>query len=220
MGSPLIELRRVTLQFQGTAALFENLDWQLADPFWAALVGPSGSGKTSLIHLIAGLERPTSGQVVVAGNELGALDDQELSRHRQTVVGTAFQHFHLQTERSALDNLLLPLFFSGADIKQGKERAGRFCEELGLSHLLNAPVRQLSGGQRQRLALVRALMNEPRILLADEPIGNLDMASAQRVLGLLQNERERGMSMLVVTHDDFILQGITEIYRLENGQLS
>jgi putative ABC transport system ATP-binding protein len=220
VGSPLIELRRVTLQFQGTAALFENLDWQLPDPFWAALVGPSGSGKTSLIHLIAGLERPSRGEVLVAGSELGKLNDQELSRHRQTVVGTAFQHFHLQTERTALDNLLLPLFFSGADLKVGRERAGRFCAELDLGHLLDAPVRQLSGGQRQRLALARALMNEPRILLADEPIGNLDMVSAQRVLGLLQKERERGMSMLVVTHDDFILQGITEIFRLENGQLS
>lgn len=219
MGSPLIELRSVTLRFQGTPALFENLDWQLSDPFWAALVGPSGSGKTSLIHLIAGLERPTSGEVWVAGKQLGELDDVQLSKHRQTVVGTAFQHFHLQTERSALDNLLLPLFFSGADIKEGKERAARFCEELDLTHLLHAPVRQLSGGQRQRLALVRALMNEPDILLADEPIGNLDIASAQRVLGLLQKQRERGMSMLVVTHDDFILQGITDVYRLENGKL-
>jgi ABC-type lipoprotein export system ATPase subunit len=93
------------------------------------------------------------------------------------------------------------------------------CQELDLTPLLYAPVRQLSGGQRQRLALVRALMNQPKILLADEPIGNLDMVSAQRVLGLLAKERDRGMSMLVVTHDDFILQGVQDIYRLETGSL-
>lgn len=220
MGAPLIELRQLALQFDpDQPPLFQNLDFRLEDPCWAALVGPSGSGKTSLIHMIAGLEMPTRGEVWVAGENLGRLDDRGLSRHRQLVVGTAFQHFHLQAERTALDNLLLPLHFSELDLKEGEQRAKAMAEVLELSPLLAAPVRQLSGGQRQRLALIRALMNRPRLLLADEPIGNLDAASAERVLSLLQSQREQGLSMLVVTHDEFLLQGVEAVYRLENGRL-
>lgn len=156
----------------------------------------------------------------MGGQQLTRLTDDELSRHRQKTVGTAFQHFHLQTERTALDNLLLPLYFTGGDFNTGKQRAAQLAEALDLQDLLGSPVRQLSGGQRQRLALIRALMNEPKILLADEPIGNLDAASAARVLALLQKERERGMSLLVVTHDDFLLHDIQSIYHLEAGVLS
>lgn len=215
----LVELRDVALRFPGGASLFEGLNWSLPDPCWTALVGPSGSGKTSLIHLIAGLEKPTAGEVWVAGQNLVPLGDEELSRHRQRTVGTAFQHFHLQTEKSAMENLLLPLFFSQSDLEEGRRRAEDFCQQLGLQEFLRAQVQQLSGGQRQRLALARALMNQPRLLLADEPIGNLDADSAARVLALLRRERERGLSLLVVTHDDFLLQGVDQVVRLENGRL-
>lgn len=221
MGTPLVELRHVALRFASDGpALFEDLNWTLPDPCWTALVGPSGSGKTSLIYLIAGLEKPTEGEVWVGGQNLVGLPDEVLSRHRQSTVGTAFQHFHLQADRSALDNLLLPLHFSGADLVEGKERARDFCEQLDLLALLAAPVRQLSGGQRQRLALARALMNRPRLLLADEPIGNLDADSATRVLRLLEREKERGLSLLLITHDDFLLQGVDHVARLEKGKLS
>jgi ABC-type lipoprotein export system ATPase subunit len=214
-------LRHVALRFAADGpALFEDLNWTLADPCWTALVGPSGSGKTSLIHLIAGLEQPSQGEVWVVGQNLVGLSDEALSRHRQTTVGTAFQHFHLQSDRSALDNLLLPLHFSGADMAAGRELARDYCQQLDLTDLLQAPVRQLSGGQRQRLALARALMNRPRLLLADEPIGNLDSESATRVVQLLARERARGLSLLVVTHDDFLLQGVDQVYRLEKGQLT
>ena len=220
MGAPLIELRQLALQFDPQQPpIFENLDFRLEDPCWAALVGPSGSGKTSLIHMIAGIEMPTRGEVWVAGECLGKLDDARLSRHRQSVVGTAFQHFHLQAERSALDNLLLPLHFAELDLREGEQRARDMADILELTPLLKAPVRQLSGGQRQRLALIRALMNRPRLLLADEPIGNLDSTSAGRVLDLLQRQRDQGLSLLVVTHDEFLLQGVQEVYRLEHGQL-
>lgn len=155
----------------------------------------------------------------MAGQNLVPLNDEQLSRHRQSTVGTAFQHFHLQTEKSALENLLLPLYFSQTDLAEGRRRAEDFCQQLGLSDLLEARVRQLSGGQRQRLALARALMNQPRLLLADEPIGNLDAESAARVLALLRRERERGLSLLVVTHDDFLLHGVDQVVRLEQGRL-
>lgn len=222
MGPPLVELRRVTLRFgsQQERPIFEDLDLILPDPCWTALVGPSGSGKTSLIQFVAGLERPTSGQVWVAGERIDNAVDGKLSLHRQRTVGTAFQHFHVQTERTVMENLLLPLHFSGADIEEGKARAQEFCEFLELAPLVQQPVRQLSGGQRQRLALARALMNRPRLLLADEPIGNLDAASAERVLSLLLRERERGLSMLLITHDDFLLRDVDQVYRLEAGKLN
>lgn len=220
MGTPLIELRQVALCFQSNGpCLFQDLNWTLPDPCWTALVGPSGSGKTSLIHMIAGLDKPTQGEVWVGGQNLLKLDDEALSLHRQKTVGTAFQHFHLQSERSALENLLLPLYFSGGDLHDGRQRACALCERLELTPWLEKPVSQMSGGQRQRLALIRALMNKPRLLLADEPIGNLDAASAERVLDLLRQEREQGLSMLVVTHDDFLLKGVEHIFRLEKGSL-
>ena len=211
-------MRQVALYF-GRQVLWEDLDLCLEDPCWTALVGPSGSGKTSLMHLIAGLEKPSEGEIWVAGQRIDNLSDQALSRHRQKTVGTAFQHFHLRVDRSAIDNLLLPLYFSGEDLEQGRQRAQEYAQALGLENLLQAPVRQLSGGQRQRLALARAMMNQPRLLLADEPIGNLDAESAARVVELLQRERQRGMSLLVITHDDFLLQGIEQVYRLEHGRL-
>ena len=218
MGIPLIELRQVALRF-GHSTVFEGLSWTFEEPCWTALVGPSGSGKTSLIHMIAGLEKPSDGEVWVAGRCLGQLSDLELSRHRQKTVGTAFQHFHLQAERTAMDNMLLPLFFSDGDMEAGRKRAADLCACLDLTSFLQAPVRQLSGGQRQRLALARALMNEPQLLLADEPIGNLDAENAERVLALLRRERERGLNLLVVTHDDFLLQGVDQVLRLQNGVL-
>jgi putative ABC transport system ATP-binding protein len=218
VGTPLVELRQVALCF-GRQVLWENLNFRLEDPCWTALIGPSGSGKTSLMHLIAGLEKPSEGEVWVAGQRIDQLDDPALSRHRQSVVGTAFQHFHLRVDRSAVDNLLLPLYFSGANLEEGRSRAQEFMQALGLQDLLDSPVRQLSGGQRQRLALARALMNQPRLLLADEPIGNLDSESAQRVVELLARERARGMSLLVITHDDFLLQDIQDVYRLADGKL-
>lgn len=219
MGSPLIELRQLALRFSGST-IFENLSWTFEEPCWTALVGPSGSGKTSLIHMIAGLESPSSGEVVVLGRSLKDMSDAELSAHRQSTVGTAFQHFHLQSDKTALENMLLPLYFSDGDFAAGGQRAEELCAALDLSAYLKAPVRQLSGGQRQRLALARALMNKPRILLADEPIGNLDAENAGRVLELLRRERERGMNLLVVTHDDFLLQGVDQVLRLENGVLT
>jgi ABC-type lipoprotein export system ATPase subunit len=219
VGTPLIELRQLALRFSGQT-IFEGLNWTFEDPCWCAIVGPSGSGKTSLIHMVAGLERPSDGQVLVQGKSLSSMTDDELSRHRQKTVGTAFQHFHVQTDKTALENMLLPLLFSGADLDEGRKRAEDLCAALDLTAFLHAPVRQLSGGQRQRLALVRALMNQPKILLADEPIGNLDAENAARVLQLLQRERERGLNLLVVTHDDFLLQGVDRVLRLENGVLS
>lgn len=218
-GGPLLELKSLCLRFGNESPLFDNLNWQQPDPCWTALVGPSGVGKTSLLHLFAGLDRPTAGQVLVAGQELGSLNDQQLSLHRQRVVGTAFQHFHLQTERKALDNLLLPLFFSGEDLTAGRRRAEELAEKLGLSALLAAPVRQLSGGQRQRLALARSLMNAPRLLLADEPVANLDAESARRVTETLDAERARGLSLLLVTHDDSLLGGMDQVFRVQAGEL-
>ena len=216
----LVELRGLTLRFGDGPCLFQDLDLQLSDPCWTALVGPSGSGKTSFIQLIAGLERPSRGEVWVAGRQLDYSRDDQLSLHRQRVVGTAFQHFHLQTDKTSLENLLLPLYFSGLDLTEGRKRAEQFCEELDLSSLLLSPVRQLSGGQRQRLALARALMNQPRLLLADEPIGNLDAQSARRVCDFLQAQRKLGLSLLVVTHDDLLLEGVDQILRLQDGHLS
>ena len=219
MGSPLIELRQLALKFSGVS-IFENLNWTFAEPCWTALVGPSGSGKTSLIHMIAGLEKPSSGEVLVLGRSLNSMSDAELSAHRQKVVGTAFQHFHLQSDKTAMENMLLPLYFSDGDFAAGRQRAEELCAALDLSAYLKSPVRQLSGGQRQRLALARALMNRPRLLLADEPIGNLDANNAGRVLQLLRLERERGMNLLVITHDDFLLHGVDQVLRLENGVLA
>jgi len=169
---------------------------------YLAIVGPSGSGKSTLMHLLGGLDKPTSGRLLLGGRDVSSLSAAELARQRNQVIGFVFQSFHLLTRTSARDNVALPLIYRGIRRAQRRRRAEEVLARVGLAHRVGHRPNQLSGGEQQRVAIARALVTEPAVLLADEPTGNLDSASGEAVLALLEElNAERGVAVAVVTHD-------------------
>ena len=169
---------------------------------YVAIVGPSGSGKSTLMHLLGCLDRPTTGVLRVGGRDVATLDDTELADLRNHTVGFVFQSFQLLGRTSALDNVGLPLIYRGVPRAERRERAAAALTAVGLGHRLTHRPGQLSGGEQQRVAVARALVGEPRLLLADEPTGNLDTRSGAEVMGILDSlVTDRGVAVVVVTHD-------------------
>jgi predicted ABC-type transport system involved in lysophospholipase L1 biosynthesis ATPase subunit len=186
-----------------------------------ALLGKSGSGKSTLLNLLGGLDRPTTGTVEVCGRDLGRLRPDELARHRLEVVGMIFQSFNLVLSRTALQNVELPLIFAGRRSAERRQVATRALEAVGLGARLHHRPTELSGGEGQRVAIARALVNAPQVLLADEPTGNLDSATAGEVLGVLAAHLQaNGTTLLLVTHDEELARRIADrVVWLKDGQL-
>ncbi|TCO19251.1 putative ABC transport system ATP-binding protein [Kribbella steppae] len=166
-----------------------------------AVMGPSGSGKSTLLSMVAGLDRPTSGSIVVHGEDLGSLDEKGLALYRRRRIGMIFQFFNLLDDLSALDNVALAAQLTGTSASNARKRALELFEELGIAGRRNTYPAQLSGGERQRVAVARALMNRPAILLADEPTGALDTRAGEQVMDLLLDLNQIGQTLLLVTHD-------------------
>jgi putative ABC transport system ATP-binding protein len=172
---------------------------------YLAIIGPSGSGKSTLMHLLGGLDRPTSGRLLLGGRDVATLSAAELAQLRNEVIGFVFQSFHLLARTSARDNVALPLIYRGLRRSERHRRAEEMLARVGLAHRFDHRPNQLSGGEQQRVAIARALVTEPSVLLADEPTGNLDSRSGQAVLALLEELNvERGVALAVVTHDSAV----------------
>ena len=186
-----------------------------------ALLGKSGSGKSTLLNLLGGLDRPTSGRVEVAGQDLERMSPSQRARHRLGVVGMVFQSFNLIPSRSALDNVVLPLVFAGLPRSQRQLIARQMLQAVGLGDRLRHRPAELSGGEQQRVALARALINQPQILIADEPTGSLDSQTAQDVLDVLsEHVLARAATLLLVTHDEELARRATDrIIRLHDGRV-
>ena len=183
-----------------------------------AIVGPSGSGKSTLMHLLGGLDRPTSGRLLLGGRDVSSLSAAELAGLRNRVVGFVFQSFHLLTRTSARDNVALPLIYRGVRRAERRRLAAEALDRVGLSHRMHHRPNQLSGGEQQRVAIARALVTGPSVLLADEPTGNLDSASGDAVLGLLEElNAERGVALAVVTHDPAVAVRARRQVRMRDG---
>jgi putative ABC transport system ATP-binding protein len=186
-----------------------------------AIMGPSGSGKTTLIQLIAGLLTPTAGEVIVSGERLSQMDDEKISAFRNRTIGFVFQFFNLPSYYNAVDNTALPLVFAGVDERHRRERARTLLTEFGLQERLDHKPDQLSGGEAQRVAIARALITNPKIILADEPTGNLDRETGTHVMELLQRiNRERGVTVLMVTHDEKAAAFAQRVIRIEKGRVA
>jgi putative ABC transport system ATP-binding protein len=202
----------------GPVQVLRGVDLSVAAGEAVGIVGPSGSGKTSLLMLLAGLERPTGGKLSVAGHNLGALDEDELARFRRDEVGIVFQAFHLIPTMSALENVAVPLEFAGR--RDAFDRAAVALKEVGLGHRLDHYPGQLSGGEQQRVALARAVVAEPRLILADEPTGNLDRTTGAVVMNLLFDLRARlGTTLLLITHDPLLAERCERQVRIEDGRI-
>jgi len=169
---------------------------------FVALLGPSGSGKSTLLNLVAGLDRPTAGTLRIDGTDMAAMSQEELTRHRRKNVGIIFQSFNLVSTMTALDNVTLAMMFDGVAKAEREQRASQLLESMGLAGRQRHRPKELSGGEQQRVAISRALANQPRLLLADEPTGNLDSRTSREIMEVLKglNERE-GKAVILVTHD-------------------
>ena len=201
----------------GQVNALNHVDLSLREGEWLSIMGPSGSGKSTLLHIVCGLDSLTSGSVLVDGAELAGMSATSLARYRREVVGLIFQQFHLVPYLNATENVMLSQYFhSMAD----KGEAQRALERVGLGHRLDHFPAQLSGGEQQRVCIARALINEPKLLLADEPTGNLDEANEEHVMELFRELHDNGMTLVVVTHDTSVGEEADRVVYLEHGQLS
>ena len=217
--TPMLAVRNLTKEYRsggGALAVLRNVSFDIAAGETVAIVGPSGSGKTTLLGLLAGLDTPTKGAVLLDGLDLAPLDEDARARLRGDRVGFVFQSFQLVTTLTALENVQVPLELRG--IRDSDARARDLLERVGLGSRTHHFPTQLSGGEQQRVAIARAFVNRPRVLFADEPTGNLDGATGEKIVGLLEQlNREDGTTIVLVTHDQQLARRLGRSIRLADG---
>ena len=194
-------------------------EMSMAEGEFVAIMGPSGCGKSTLLNLVAGLDTPSEGEIIVAGESLANKSEDDLARMRRRHIGIVFQFFNLLEGMSVLENVTMPAVVAGAKRRQAESRAKDLLDLLGLGDKQRSAPGVLSGGQRQRLAIARALANEPTLLLADEPTGALDSEGGLEVLELFRRLHAGGQAILMVTHDDFVASSASRIVRMRDGRM-
>ena len=218
----LISLRKVHKRFPFAGSeveILHGIDLEVKEGEFVALMGPSGSGKTTCLEIVGALSRPSEGSYELDGVPVHRLDDDGLADLRATSMGFVFQTFNLMPRMSALRNAALPLLYAGAGRSDREARAARMLERVGLGHRLDHRPAELSGGERQRVAVARALVNEPRVLLADEPTGNLDQTTGQEILQLFEELHREGRTLVVVTHDHQVAQRASRVVNIRDGRI-
>jgi putative ABC transport system ATP-binding protein len=212
-------LRRTFESDGAPVRALRGVDLEVERGEFVAVMGPSGCGKSTLLNLVAGLDRPDDGEVVVAGTATGDLDENALARLRRSHIGVVFQFFNLLDEMSVLENVVLPAVIAGAQRRRAESRARDLLDLLGLGAKASDGPRLLSGGERQRLAIARALSNEPTLLLADEPTGALDSEGGDEVLELFRRLHLAAQTILLVTHDARVAEAAGRVVRMRDGRM-
>jgi putative ABC transport system ATP-binding protein len=222
MSDPFVRitaLRKTFLMGREQVHALAGVDVDIAANTFSAVIGPSGSGKSTLLYLIGGLDRATSGSIAVGGQTLEKMDENELAQYRRRTVGFVFQAFNLISSMTALENVMFPMRFRRSSVAHRRERAHGLLKMVGLADRAHHKPTELSGGQQQRVAIARALVNDPQLILADEPTGNLDSQSGALVLQTLLDLHKQGRTVLLVTHDPRLTRFVTHTIRILDGKI-
>ncbi len=220
----MIEIKDLTKVYhlgEETVSALAGVTLNIKTGEFLAFMGPSGSGKSTLLHLIGGLDTPTSGTIIVDNQDLSRASDKELAHYRNTNIGFVFQAFHLHPIYTALENVAIPLIFSGIGTEERLRRAKISLEAVGLSNRANHHPNELSGGERQRVSIARALVIDPKFILADEPTGNLDSVNGSRILEILTSlHKNNGITLIISTHDKDIARNAQRVISLRDGKVT
>ncbi len=219
MDKPLIDISQISKEFKSgelITKVLHELSFNIKKGEFVSIMGPSGSGKSTLMHILGLLDRPSFGSYKFAGEEVSKMSDDKLAKFRNKKIGFVFQSFNLLSKVSVLENVKLPLTYSD-NRKKMNERAEKVLKSVGLGHRLNYFTNQISGGEKQRVAIARALVNEPEVIFADEPTGNLDSKSGIQVMEILQTLNNQGNTIILVTHETFTAEHAKRIIQLKDG---
>lgn len=215
----LEDVSRLYVMGDAVVRALDHISLSIEERTFTAIIGPSGSGKSTLMALIGCLDVPTSGRILIDGEDTSGMTEEELAYLRNRKIGFVFQHFSLLPKLSALDNAALPLLYAGVPMRERKERAAAMLERVGLGDRMHHRPSELSGGQKQRVAIARALINDPAILLADEPTGALDSVTGHEVMDLFHALHEEGRTIVFVTHDHGLASECGSMIRIKDGRV-
>jgi len=218
----IIELKGVTKIYKMDKVLvpaLRGINLKIRKGEFVSIMGPSGSGKTTLMNLIGCLDRPTEGEIYIANKNVAKLGDDELAKLRREKIGFVFQQFNLIPRLTALENVELPMWFAGLSKKKRRERAIELLKLVGLEKRIHHKPAELSGGERQRVSIARALANNPEIILADEPTGNLDTKTGKEIIEILKDLNKQGKTIVLVTHDETFAKEAERIIKIRDGRL-
>lgn len=222
MSKPFIQIAKLVKHFEMGGQIvraLDGVDVEIEEGTFTVVMGPSGSGKSTLLYLLGGLDRPTSGAISIEGERIDQMDENALALFRRKTMGFVFQSFNLIPSMNALENVGFPMQFGGTGARQRGERARGLLDQVGLANRADHRPSELSGGQQQRVAIARALVNDPKLILADEPTGNLDTTSGSAIMRALSDLHNAGRTVLVVTHDPRMIRFATHKIYLLDGHI-
>ncbi len=222
MASPLVQFDNVQKTYQMglvTVEALRGVSLAIESGDYVSIMGPSGCGKSTMLNVVGCLDRPTSGRYFLGGEDVSQMDDDALSTIRGARLGFIFQSYNLIQQLSVVENIEVPLYYQGRPAAESRQRAEALAARVGLEHRLNHKPFELSGGQQQRVAIARALVNDPLVILADEPTGNLDSSSGKEILNVFDDLHQQGKTIILVSHDESVSRRTRRAIRLRDGQI-